>query len=127
MSNNAKNQKGVLLLVQVYWVTALLFALMVAVFAVQNAETVNIRLLYWQFQDISLVLVILGSAAVGALLLFILGSIKQFSLMLRLKEAENKIRKLENQLKELQASTPPPQAEESKQSQPGDMTSQSLL
>jgi len=94
-------------LVQVYWVTALLFALMVAVFAVQNAETVNIRFLYWQFHDISLVLVILGSAAVGALLLFVLSTIKQVSLVLKLKDAENKIRKLENQLKELQAAPPP--------------------
>lgn len=80
----------------------MLFALIVAVFAIQNAEVVNIRFLTWQFQNISLVLVILGSAAIGALLLFILGTIKQVSMTLKLKDAEGKIRKLENQLKELQ-------------------------
>lgn len=95
-----------MLLVQVYWITALLFALLVSIFAIQNAEVVNIRFLGWQFQNISLVLVILGSASAGALLLFILGTIKQLSLALKLKEAEGKIRKLENQLKELQETKP---------------------
>jgi putative membrane protein len=86
----------------VYWIVALLFALIVAVFAIQNAAVVNIRFLSWQFQNISLVLVILGSTAVGALLFFILGTIKQVTMTLKLRDAEGKIRKLEAQLKELQ-------------------------
>lgn len=101
-----------MLLVQVYWITALLFALIVAIFAIQNAEVVNIRFLGWQFQNISLVLVILGSASAGALFLFILGTIKQLSLVLKLKEAENKIRKLEHQLKELKETKPQVDPEE---------------
>lgn len=107
-----QNYEGVLLLVQVYWITALLFALIVAIFAIQNAEVVNIRFLGWQFQNISLVLVILGSASAGALFLFILGTIKQLSLVLKLKEAENKIRKLEHQLKELKETKPQVDPEE---------------
>ncbi|NLC77844.1 MAG: LapA family protein [Clostridia bacterium] len=89
-------------LIQVYWIVAFIFALIVAVFAIQNAEVVNIRFLRWQFESISLVLVIIGSAAVGAFLFFILGTIKQVTMTLRLKEAEGKIRKLESQLAELQ-------------------------
>lgn len=97
-----QNCRGVFNLIQVYWIVALLFALMVAIFAIQNAEVVDIRFLGWQFQNISLVLVILGSTAIGALLLFILGTIKQVPMTFKLKEAEGRIRKLESQLKELQ-------------------------
>lgn len=115
-----------MLLVQVYWITALLFALIVAIFAIQNAEVVNIRFLGWQFQNISLVLVILGSASAGALFLFILGTIKQLSLALKLKEAENKIRKLENQLKELQEIKPLSGQEEQSQVFPNSTSSKNI-
>ena len=52
---------------QLYLIFALLLALLVAIFAVQNAERVTIDFLVWTFQT-SLVIVILVSAGVGALL-----------------------------------------------------------
>jgi len=61
---------------QFYLITALVFALLVAVFAIQNTETVVIQFLAWSF-SISLVLVILGSAAVGALVLYLFSLVKQ--------------------------------------------------
>ncbi|HHX50977.1 MAG TPA: LapA family protein [Clostridia bacterium] len=86
---------------QFYWILALVFALIVAIFAIQNASLVDIKFFNWEFADISLVLVILGSAAVGAIIIFILGSIKQVRLVWKMKEAEGKIKKLENELQQL--------------------------
>ena len=58
---------------QFYWILALVFALIVAIFAIQNASLVDIRFLNWEFADISLVLVILGSAVIGAVIIFYFG------------------------------------------------------
>ena len=54
---------------QGYLVSALIFALLVAIFAIQNTTVVVINFLMWEFHT-SLVLVILGSALLGALLYF---------------------------------------------------------
>jgi len=75
-----------------YLVIALGFALLVAIFAVQNTELVAINFLAWKFREISLVLVILGSSIVGAVFMFLLGMVKQLSLYRKQRElqAENK-------------------------------------
>jgi lipopolysaccharide assembly protein A len=49
---------------------AFLFALVIALFALQNTVTVNVRVLAWEY-DASLVLIILASAMLGALLTFL--------------------------------------------------------
>lgn len=41
------------------------FALLVTVFALQNAQPVSIRLLFWNFPAIPLVLVIMGTTLLG--------------------------------------------------------------
>ncbi|MBS4024104.1 MAG: LapA family protein, partial [Clostridia bacterium] len=46
---------------------------------------VAISLLFWRFEEISLVLVILGSAAFGALCVFLLGMVKQVSQSFKIK------------------------------------------
>ncbi len=58
---------------QFYLLLGLVFALLVAVFAVQNSTPVNIRFLAWEFKNISLALVVLGAAAGGAFAVFIMG------------------------------------------------------
>ncbi|WP_366924964.1 lipopolysaccharide assembly protein LapA domain-containing protein [Metallumcola ferriviriculae] len=101
---------------QFYLVSALLFALLVAIFAVQNTELVTINFLAWQFKEISLVLVILGSSVIGAVFLFFLGMVKQFSQYRSNKELTvmNKQLTEENQLlkKELEALSKPHSNEE---------------
>ncbi|MGE5550058.1 MAG: LapA family protein [Bacteroidota bacterium] len=57
---------------QVLLVLGLFLALLIAVFALQNAVPVAIRLFFWEF-EISLVLVILGSAFAGALAVLLAG------------------------------------------------------
>jgi putative membrane protein len=85
---------------QTYLVGALVFALMVAVFAVQNTRAVDVNFIFWRLNDISLVLVILGSAAVGAVVVFLLGTFKQIGLYKKTKELEKNNKEL---LKELEA------------------------
>lgn len=79
---------------QIYLVLALIFAVFVAFFAVQNTTPVAISLLFWKFDDISLVLVILCSAAIGALCIFLLGMVKQIGQSLKIRELENENKRL---------------------------------
>lgn len=69
-----------------YLVLGLLFSLAVAVFAVQNATRVDITLLVWQLKGISLVVVILGSALIGALAAGLFGAVKQIKQLKNLRE-----------------------------------------
>lgn len=81
---------------QVYLVLALLFSICIAVFAVQNATLVNINLFFWQLKDISLVLVIFGSALIGALAAGLFGVVKQIKLRIN----NNKIKTLVEEQKQ---------------------------
>jgi len=77
-------------------VASLLFALIVAVFAVQNNTPVDIAFLGWKYSGISLVLVIIGSAASGALIVFLIGLFRQIKLSVenrQLKAANERLRK----------------------------------
>jgi len=87
---------------QGYLVSALIFALLVAIFAIQNTTVVVINFLMWKFHT-SLVLVILGSALLGALCIFLLGSFKNFESWRKQRELEGKNRHLTNQVNELEA------------------------
>lgn len=82
---------------QSYFIVALLFALSVAVFAIQNTESVSIRFLFWQYQGISKVLVILASAAVGAVVVMFLGFWWQFKKAMYIRQLEAEIKVLKSQ------------------------------
>jgi uncharacterized integral membrane protein len=82
---------------QTYFLVALLFALSVAVFAIQNPESVNIRFLFWQISGISKVLIILASAAVGAVTVIFLGSWWQFKKARYIRQLEAEVKVLKNQ------------------------------
>lgn len=75
---------------QAYLVVALTFSVLVAVFAIQNVGPVDIWFLTWHVQELSLVLVILGSALIGAVVVFLLGLVKQISNHRQIKELRRK-------------------------------------
>lgn len=85
---------------QIILVLALVFALMVAVFAVSNANEVIIRF-PWGNYPISQALVILGSAAIGSVVVLMLGIFSQVKRTIKMWEYQGKIKKLEKELKEL--------------------------
>ncbi|HHV57581.1 MAG TPA: LapA family protein [Firmicutes bacterium] len=83
-------------------VVALLCALLVAVFAVQNSGPVAVSFFTWQF-EMSLVLIILGAAVLGAVAVFLLGSVRLLRQGRRLKEAAQRAERLEAELAKLTA------------------------
>ena len=83
---------------QFYLLAVLFFALLVAIFAIQNAVPVDIQFLSWRFPEISLVLVILGSLVTGALFAFVLGLFRQASLGRRLRHYQARNRELTDEL-----------------------------
>lgn len=84
---------------QLKYILALLFALVVAIFALLNAQPVTVEFIFDEFQ-ISLALVILVSAFAGAVILGFLGVFRQVKESLKSREMNARIKKLEEQLKE---------------------------
>jgi len=85
---------------QIYFVLPLLFALAVALFAVQNTEQITINFLFWQFKDISKVVVIISSAIVGALGVLFLGMWWQLKKLLYIRQLEIEVKELKNMVAE---------------------------
>lgn len=85
---------------QLILVIALIFALLVAVFAIQNAITVQVVLFAWQFET-SLVVVIFGAAILGALSVGLFSLVQYIQWKVKLKKKERKIRNLKAQLEEI--------------------------
>jgi len=83
-----------------YLILALVFALVVAVFAVQNTMTVSINFATWTF-DTPLVIVILGAAALGALSVGVLWLFNKIGMSFRLWDAQAQMRRLQGEVKRL--------------------------
>ncbi|MEW6447405.1 MAG: LapA family protein [Bacillota bacterium] len=81
-----------------YILLGLLLSLLVAVFAVQNATSVDIRFLAWEFKSISLAVVVLGSAAGGAFAVFILSIGREVRHAWRVRELSNQNIRLSQRL-----------------------------
>ncbi|MDQ7791180.1 MAG: LapA family protein [Clostridia bacterium] len=88
---------------QVYLIMALVFALVVAVFAVQNAIAVDIQFLFWGLPRVPLSLVILASVVSGAVIVFVVGIMHQIQMTMRIRELSAKNGQLEKTLDELKA------------------------
>jgi len=83
-----------------YLILGIILALLVAVFAVQNAVPVQVTFLAWSAET-SLVLVILGAAAVGAVCVGVLGLFKQMGLTFRLWGTQSRSRRYEGEVAQL--------------------------
>jgi uncharacterized integral membrane protein len=79
---------------QSYLIISIVFALIVAIFAVQNTEKMAIYFLFWKIEQVSKVIIILASTAAGALVMLFLGFMWNYKKM-------KQIRTLEGELKEL--------------------------
>lgn len=72
-------------MLQVVLVAALLFAVAIAVFAVQNPSPVAVSFLGWRAEDVAVSVVVLASAALGAAVTLLLGVAREVRLRLRLR------------------------------------------
>lgn len=85
---------------QIWFIISLLFAIFVAFFALLNSDPVSIRLL-WKTYEFSQAIVILGSAAGGAIIVAFLGVFRYIGSGLKIRELQNKVKKLEKEKDEL--------------------------
>lgn len=83
------------------FVLSLVFALVVAVFAIQNAGAVPINFLVWE-GAVSQALIIIMSAIVGAVIVLLLSLIKQIQLNLAVKSERKTGSVLQEEKKTLQ-------------------------
>ena len=81
---------------------AFVFALLVAVFAVQNSLPVTVSFLMWSFQT-SLVIIFLGAATFGAMTILSLSLLVQFKLRRTITKLTETQRQLEAENHELKA------------------------
>lgn len=94
-------------------IIAFIFTIFITVFAVLNSAEIIIRIPFFGQFGISQALVIIGSAAIGALIVLIFSLIKQFQLKVEvnkhkktIKEYKEKIGELESHIVEEAKETP---------------------
>lgn len=85
---------------QIGFILSLIFAIIVALFAVLNSEPVSIRL-FWQKYEFSQAIVILGSAALGAVIVLILGIFGNIRTKLKIHDLNNQIKGLTSENEDL--------------------------
>jgi len=73
-------------------ILALVFALIVAVFALQNADPVAVRIL-WMVTEVPLVLIIFGSVLAGAAIVFLLALRREYVYRRKQPKPEDKLSK----------------------------------
>jgi uncharacterized integral membrane protein len=83
---------------QVTLIISLIFAIFIALFAAVNGGEVTINLFFWKLEGVSQAMVILGSAAVGAVLVYMSGMMNRFKQARKVKELEKKVASLEKEL-----------------------------
>jgi uncharacterized integral membrane protein len=93
-----------------YALFALAFAIVIALFAAQNTTSASVSLLAWHTESMSISVLILIAAALGAAITLVLGIMREISLRLhnrgtsqRLRAAEARVKQLEAQVHELEA------------------------
>jgi len=83
---------------QVTLIISLVFAIFIALFAAINGGEVTINLFFWQLEGVSQAMVILASAAFGAILVYLSGMMNKFKQVRKVKDLEKKITGLEKEL-----------------------------
>ncbi len=81
---------------QAGFIMSLVFAILVAFFALKNSASVSVDFLFAEI-EVSQAIVIFVSAALGAIIVTILGLVRQVKLSLKIKEQAKMITNLENE------------------------------
>lgn len=88
---------------QKQFIFVILISIVVAIFALTNAEVMTVRLFFWTYQ-LSGSLVILISVALGALLVLVFGLYKSVKTQFTLRNLNNEIKTLKSSQEALSAS-----------------------
>ena len=93
---------------QKYLFLALFFVLSVTLFAIQNSQQITLKFLYWEFPSFPLVMLILFSAATGALISLLFSVAKQLKMTAQLKALQAQIKQMEKKIpREPEKEAPP--------------------
>ncbi len=82
-------------------IMALIFSLLIAIFALANNQPIIVNYLYGK-TEISAVIVILGAAILGAFVIFLLNMFKQIKTGFRLRSLQSELSEVRSQVNELQ-------------------------
>jgi putative membrane protein len=108
---------------QLLWVASLFFALLIAIFAIQNTTPVSVWFFFWRIDLMPVAAMVLASAATGALLTYVFGLHRGIRRHLALRGSQSAIRdkealiaQLEERIRELEeaqatVSASPPQSD----------------
>lgn len=88
---------------QVFFYLAILFAIMVATFAIQNSQMISIRFIAWQLPAIPLAIIILGAALSGAVAAFLFSIAGYFRHLRQRNELRERLHLLEKELSQYSA------------------------
>ena len=83
------------------FVMSLLFAVIIAIFAVLNSDVVTIQLIFKKV-ELSQSVIILGSAAIGAIIAVFFGVFSKVKSSLKIRELKGEIKELETSLEKIQ-------------------------
>jgi len=89
--------------VQAYLLVALLFLLAIIIFVFQNTSLVIVHFLSWTSSEVSLAVVILIAAFAGAIVTFLLNTIRYFKVGKKLRELAAVNQGLQNEIDKLKA------------------------
>lgn len=103
MLKEMKKQRNGVGKMQVYLIGAVVFLAAMLAFIFQNPAAVEIHFITWSTPQISLALVVLVAALGGALITFLLDSVRYFKIARTIKDLRNNNSTLQKQLQDLQA------------------------
>lgn len=87
----------------VYLFFVFVIAVFVAIFAVENTSPVNLKFLFWTLPQISVVMVIICSFAVGALAAIFLSLARMIRQAIKCREVETLNRRLTEEIDQLKS------------------------
>ena len=91
-------------MLQLFVLVALVFSIIIAIFAVQNTTPVAVTFLGFRVNEVAVSVLVLVSAALGALAMLLLGVAREVRLQLRHRALGQRLKLAENRVKELEAS-----------------------
>src|SRR5215468_3206138 len=89
---------------------ALVFSILIAIFAVQNTTAVSVSFLTLQVQQMAVSVLVLISAALGAVAMLLLGVARETSLRWRHRAVAQQLRTAQSRIAELEAASNKPLA-----------------
>lgn len=88
---------------QLFWIASLIFAVVIAIFAVQNNQPVSVNFLVWRLESVAVSTLVLAAAALGALLTYLLGLGRAIRHQMATRSARSELRQQEATIAELRA------------------------